>query len=290
MIHKLIFAKLLLTMLFIGPAFKPGNEHPDLNTAAKNKLISFTINGNVNSSHYIKPVVINIQNLKNTSVLVRIDNGLELKANDSSYQNMIITKEELIVLNPLEKKTFELYGMCTEPSDKAPDGKTTYSSGKLASAGLCEVTQLIQKSKYFDIIGQNAVWATISKSNLEDITGFDSTEARQLQKLVSKITGKPLPPPPAKNDYLHNFECREFVASVGGSFEFASSRKMSVVVAMFDKNNIVVRELYKNTNVEPGTHKFNYEFDATVYNDDYYYIRFIANDDIKLSRKVSMKI
>jgi len=283
-------AKLIVTFILIGPAFKPGNEHPDLNTAVKNKLISCTINGNPNSSHYLKPVIITIRNLKKFPVVVDIDNGLILKANDSSYQNMVITRNEIITLNPLEKKSYELYGMCTEPSDKAPDSKTTYSSGNLAPAGLLEVTKLIQKSKYFDIAGQSAVWAVIDKRGLEDISGFDSIEARELQKLVSKVTGKPLPPPPAKNDYLHNYQCHEYVASIGGSFEFASSRKMSVVVAMFDRNNIVVRELYKNPDVEPGTHKFNYEFDATVYKDDYYYIRFIANDDIKLSRKVSMKI
>jgi hypothetical protein len=288
--NKLFLAKILLSLLFFSPAFKSGNEHPDLKTAVKNHLISYTLTGNIKSSHYQKPVLLTLQNLRKANVTIGIDNGMELRANDSSYQNMVITKSELICLKPLEKKTIELYGMCTEPSDRAPDAKTIYMPANMASAGLKEVTGLIQESGYFDIAGQSAVWAVINKRDIEDISGFDTTETRKLQMLVSQISGKPMPPPPAKNDYLHNYQCREYVASIGGSFEFASSKKMSVVVAMFDKNNIVVRELYKNTDVAPGTHKFNYEFDATVYRDDYYYIRFIADEQIRLSRKVSMKI
>lgn len=129
MFRKLILVKLFLTIIFIGPAFKPGNEHPDLNSAAKNKLITYTITGNINSSHYQKPVILTIQNLKKFPVLVDINNGLELKASDNRYQNMVITKDEIIKLNPLEKKTIELYGKSTEPSDRVPDSKTTYTSG-----------------------------------------------------------------------------------------------------------------------------------------------------------------
>ena len=133
MLRKLFMAKLIITLLFIGPAFKPGNEHPDLNTAVKHKLISYTITGNFQKSNYLKPVILNILNLKKFHVLIDINSGLELKANDSRYQNMVITKSEIIKLNPLEKKTIELYGKSTEPFDMAPDIRTTYSSVNLAT-------------------------------------------------------------------------------------------------------------------------------------------------------------
>jgi len=140
-------AKLIVTFLFIGPAFKPGNEHPDLNTAVKHKLISYTITGNTQSSNALKPLVLNIRNLKKFPVLIDINNGLELKASDSRYQNIVVTKNEIIKLNPLEKKTIELYGKSTEPFDMPPDIRTTYTSVNIASSGFLDLAQLKLKSK-----------------------------------------------------------------------------------------------------------------------------------------------
>jgi hypothetical protein len=140
-------AKLIVTLLFIGPAFKPGNEHPDLNTAVIHKLISYTITGNFQKSNYLKPIVLNIRNLKKFPVLIDINSGLELKANDSRYQNMVITKSEIIKLNPLEKKTIELYGKSTEPFDMAPGSRTTYISVNIASSGFFDLAQFKLKSK-----------------------------------------------------------------------------------------------------------------------------------------------
>jgi hypothetical protein len=147
MFRKLFMAKLIVTLLFIGPAFKPGNEHPDLNTAVKHKLISYTITGNFQKSNILKPVVLNICNLKKFTVLIDINSGLELNASDGRYQNMLITKSELIKLNPLEKRTIELYSKSTEPFDMAPDSRTTYTSVNIASSGFFDLAKLKLKSK-----------------------------------------------------------------------------------------------------------------------------------------------
>ena len=76
---------------------------------------------------------------------------------------------------------------------------------------------------------------------------------------------------------------------VGGEFEYKINSPRSVVIAMFDNDNIVVRELFNNPEVKPGVHTFEYAFDATVYTDEFYYIRMIMNGDIALEGKPLIK-
>lgn len=49
---------------------------------------------------------------------------------------------------------------------------------------------------------------------------------------------------------------------------------------MFDENNIVVRELYKNDSCSQGRHEMEFKFDATEYTDEFYYVRLLENGEI----------
>ena len=75
---------------------------------------------------------------------------------------------------------------------------------------------------------------------------------------------------------------------MGGEFKYKLSQQRSISIAMFDKNNIVVRELYNNPAVPTGVHTFNYEFDASCFTDDFYYIRMIEDHRIVLEGKIDI--
>ncbi|MFN8238167.1 MAG: hypothetical protein U0T77_08365 [Chitinophagales bacterium] len=86
------------------------------------------------------------------------------------------------------------------------------------------------------------------------------------------------------NDYRYNYYSppRE---KVGGNFEYNFSKPQDVQIAMFDKNGILVRELFNQKKVAPGEHKMNFEFDSSVYTDDVYYFKLIAMNEVLVSEK-----
>ena len=55
---------------------------------------------------------------------------------------------------------------------------------------------------------------------------------------------------------------------------------------MFNSQGIVVREIYYNANEKPWVHKVNFEFDYTVFTDEYYDIKLIANEEVMLTSRV----
>lgn len=287
-----LFSIAILLSVFLFSAFNAENTTVELKDAIASQSISCEFAGNAKSPHYEKPLLLQLTNNKSEPVHVKIPNGQLFSPTDSSYQNLIVTDEIIIVLKPNEKLDFPVSAMCTEASDMGQNAETKYTLGKLASGNLLKATQFIEQNNLFNTIGaQHAVWSVTNEKPIESICDFNETNLRKLQEFVAKLLNKPLPPPPAPNDYVHNYNAPTKTIQVRfmGEFEFNFARVHSVKVAMFNKDNIVVRELYNNPAMPSGIHNLSYEFDASIYTDDYYYIRLTKDSEIVFDDKVEMR-
>jgi len=75
-----------LVFIFILAAFASRAEETiSITDACKKGLISCRFIGNPNSTHYLSPVIGTIQNLKNKTLSLKMENGRTLIANDSLY-------------------------------------------------------------------------------------------------------------------------------------------------------------------------------------------------------------
>nr|NQU88827.1 hypothetical protein [Bacteroidota bacterium] len=82
--------------------------------------------------------------------------------------------------------------------------------------------------------------------------------------------------------------CTSYKVKMGGEFQYDLYETRSITIAMFDKDNIVVRELYKNQEVLPGPHHLKFNFDATAFEDEYYFVKVIDNGEIVINMKIDM--
>ena len=287
---KIFIPAAIIALALICYSFFTPVDYIDLSEAIKSGAVKCTISGNNGSTHYIKPIFIDIKNKRNVPINIKVNNGMQFEPVDSSYQNMIVTQQELLALQPGGTVKIPIYAMCTEHSDRAPNENTIYRPFKQAAGNLLKLTQMIQAKKLFDPLGQSAVWAMTCHSPLEDIVGYDTTTARQLVKFVAGALGKKVPPPPKPGDSYRNYYApvETYKVTMSGKFEYKFHKPKAITLAMFNKDNIVVRELYRNPKVEPGYHEFEYKFDATQFIDSLYYIRMLADGDIILSSKILM--
>jgi hypothetical protein len=279
---------LILTAIILSYNIAKSQEEP-FNAAVKQKMISFVASGNSKSTHFLKPLILKLQNLLNTSKTVKIENGQTFIASDSAYQNLVVTKEMIVTIPANGNKTVELYAMCIEHYDNAPVDNVIYKEGKMAGPSLKGLTMIIEKNNYFDQIAQEAVWCIVNDNPIEDIAGFNNEEVLELQKYVCSVTGKKIPPPPAADDYIHNYNIKTFKRTIGGYFEFDFNKKSNVKVAMFNNRGIVIRELYNQTNVAPGFHKIKFEFDGSAFEYGNYKIKMIIDGNIYYERNIELK-
>lgn len=264
-------------------------QNEPFDNAVKQKMISYIGNGNSASTHYLKPIILKIKNLLNISKTIKIENGQTFIAGDTSYQNLVVTKEMIVTIPANGNKTVELFAMCIEHSDRAPMDNVIYKDGKMAGPSLKGLTMIIEKKGYHDQTGQEAVWCIANNEPVENIAGFNNEEVLELQKYVCSVTGQKMPPPPAPDDYLHNYNYTKFKRTIGGYFEFEFSEKSNVKVAMFNDRGIVVRELYNQINVTPGFHKIKFEFDGSAFEYGKYSIKMIVNGEVFYDKKMEIK-
>ncbi len=277
--------------LFFGFQRKPKVEDITLKQAIAKGYLECVFTNNKGYTHYSRCLIAKLINKSPRMLNIKIDNGMQVNPDDSGYQNLIVTENLFVTINPNETKNIPIYAMCTEPHDRAPGNvPVSYTMAHDATGVMKAVTDLISQNNYHTSEGQQAVWCVAENSSLDAISGYDTVSVGKLQRLISKLTGKKIPPPPAKDDYKRNYYAETYhpKITIGGEFEYSFSKIRNIHIAMFDKNNVIVRELYQKDGEAPGAHKQKYEFDASVYTDNLYYIRLIADGQVRLESKVTL--
>ena len=280
--RPLIF--LLAIGLTICFSFKNSPSVISLETALKEKRVQITALGNADGTHYTVPIELQVKNTQATPVQIVIDNGLMFEAAEAEYQNMLVTKKEIIELAANQTRKIAIHGMCTEHSDRAPGKTTAYKLGKKAPDDLAKLAAFIETNKYFDPVAQNAVWCLANKDPLETITSFDDKETNAILDFICKTTGQKKPRPPSEDDYRRNLRSQVLSIPVTGSFSFQFPSPKKVHLALFNKNNVIVRELYQEDNAV-GDKKIDYQYDAAVFTDEYYFLKLIIDGKVVMNKK-----
>lgn len=96
-----------ILIIFCLSALLLGSSSPqttiEMDQADKYRL-AISIVGNDDGTHYMNPIVLNIENNESGPVLLHIPVGFLFASVDSFVQDMIVTEEQWIALNPGEKK------------------------------------------------------------------------------------------------------------------------------------------------------------------------------------------
>ncbi|MEM7186903.1 MAG: hypothetical protein AAF466_09610 [Bacteroidota bacterium] len=258
----------------------------DLSKAQESDKIEIMIKGSEESTHYMKPVEITITNTSEADLEVVIPNGQIFHTTSEDVQDVVITREEMVALAPGEQRTLPLYAMCIQQKNSGSNDDEIYRLGPMAPKNLVALTREIEKRKDFNTLGQYAVWTLSDGEHLNSISGFDMEEALHLKTFVAGLMGVPVPEYDP-NDYLTNYEDDGLIQrAVKSRFRYFFTEESAVTIAMFDEDNILVRELYNNPNEQAGEHYLEFEYDVEVYTDKTYFVRLIRDEEIKVSMKM----
>jgi hypothetical protein len=259
--------------------------------AVKNPKIEVRWTHDPNSPHYKAPLVAEITNSGTTPVSVQVDPGWVVEPFDSTYQNLVITDNQIIVVAPGKSVKKHLNAMCTESGDAGGASDTKYAFKGNKKEKLATLAAFIAEKKYHNSEAQQAVWSLMNRSGLEEIYGADTVAALALQQLVAKLRGESIPTYYKQGaNYRNNYYYRgPLQIELGGFFEYQIAKSKSVEVAMFNERNILERELLKKHVSTPGKHRFDYVFDGSAFEGEKYYIRLIVDDKIALERVIPLK-
>ena len=159
----------------------------DIQDAISKNTIEYSIEGSWNTldnqefldaegQYFGKCMKMKIRNKNKANCEIYIPNGLMLVCEDTTTQDMVITKPVYVSFNPRQTKTFQLYAMCSEIHDNVPNKLTKYKIGKMADKNLLAITRIIRDKFMHNVVGQGAVWAYTDKATKYDLKKYGATE------------------------------------------------------------------------------------------------------------------
>ena len=254
----------------------------EMDQADKYRL-AYTIAGNDDGTHYMNPIVLNIENKESGPVLLHIPVGFLFASVDSFVQDMVVTQEQWIALLPGEKKKQPLQAMCTQSYNSGPSASSQYKAKGMARGSWVELSQFIAQKGYNNSEGQMAMWALTSGMALEEIGGWEADRVNEITAFAAELLKIGPPPPIAADDYRRNYQSNNYKMKIRGTVNYENFTKARVMVGMFNAQNILVREVYLNEAEPPHPHLIEYAFDGTEYTDPIYNVKLIIENEVVMN-------
>lgn len=242
----------------LNDAIKKGVVKVSILAADRDTLIPF-------SSYYGACLKIKIISSSSQTMNIKVENGYFLQPADSNDQRMIITKEELITLSPKQKKSLNLFAMCSQMHRSSPDESSQYMLASKSVGPLYDLIQLIDKKNYQSDAAQHAIWALTDSSDISSIYSNNFTELEDLQGFVAKVTGKPIPQSRNPLNYSSG--------AVHGSISWENKIAQTLTFYIRSENgNKEVTFFEKQNFVKPAINTLNWKFSFKGFPKGVYYV------------------
>ncbi|MGZ3901790.1 MAG: hypothetical protein ACXVDC_15795 [Bacteroidia bacterium] len=136
---------------------------------------------------------LNLTNQSPDSLIVVVEAGRRLNSMDEKDQDILIVKQEMILLGKLESKWTKVKGYCCQANNHSPSQNARYDVNTLADSALVFVARYLNSGSYDPHVEQQAIWAISDKKPTANITGKNDSLAISLRQLVATLKGEPLP-------------------------------------------------------------------------------------------------
>lgn len=184
--------RLIIFMLMLGAGrLEAGHLTMALQKALDLKLVNVKALGI--GGHSGECIRMEFKNFGKDSLMIMIEAGRRLDSKVERYQDILIVKDQLIVLAPKQTKSTLVKGYCCQSSNASPISNSVYDVGKMADSNLVKVARLISDGEFTQELEQQAVWAISDGHSAAMIASKDDSLASILRIMVAALKGEELP-------------------------------------------------------------------------------------------------
>lgn len=179
--------KLMLCFIFIVSSFNAKTKI-GIDKALKNKLIKAVVicKGGLTVNYALK-------NETKDSLIIFVPAGWRMNSEKEEYQDILVTREQILALGKNQQKSFEIKGYCCEADHSGPAEGAKYEFGKMAETSLARIAQYLNLHHCDENTEQYAVWAVSNNKPTSNIVSSNDSLSAQLRNYVSILKGEPIP-------------------------------------------------------------------------------------------------
>lgn len=266
---------ILLCFIFVPYIVSGKLLRMELSEAIKSKMV--VVDGVNNGSYKGKSTRLSISNTTESTLQLNVNLGIILKPESPDYQPLVLSGEEMIVIQPSKTGTIDVNTFCGNSPKAGPSSGLHYSFLKVGSDTLIQVLRFIKTNSLFDHLGQDAVWAITNGHEIGSVYDGGREEiAGRLRALLCKVTGR------ANPEYFsvtsHNNTPNEpaytpKALKIIANFEILLAESKTLTLGVYDSAGRIIQPVFEDQTFQRAGHRFGVEFESADVAAGKYYIR-----------------
>ena len=242
-----------------------------LDVLLKEKKLSAIIQGI--GGHEGECIIISLHSTSEDTAFLWLEPGRLLQSLDTAVQDILITREEMLVLAPGDKIELKVFGFCSQALNSSPDSLEQFIPGRMADSTLTFLAEFLndRNNNFPQGAIQNAVWCLTDNYSIGDIYGDDLASINELRGCVAGLKG--LDP---KDYMLSEEDISDPVSSnsvdVSGEIGMYFSSDCLADFIVVDSEGKEYENLEKQKSCKSGYYNFTFRFTAVDWPPGKYYL------------------
>lgn len=162
------------------------DETVNLQTALSNGQLQAEIISNGGYSQ--NSVHLDLVNKTSRILKVVVPAGSLFKTDDNSEQELVVPRDQLIVLNPKAQLKQDLSAYCTEASDLVPQKGNKFTLTHVKEKNLSSLINYLNKNNVSTTSIQEAIWSVTDKHPISHVSVTNSAD-KELRNFLCQLTG-----------------------------------------------------------------------------------------------------
>lgn len=177
-------------------------------------------------------------NKTSNRLILKLESGRNLLSLDTNKQDILVVKEELFVLNSMQKQQKEIFGFCSQSHKSSPENGEEYNVGEMKDKNIVALAQHLSSNKYPLSSMQQSVWTLTNNRNISSIFHENRDSIERLQDFVAQLTKIYSPWYSIEYELPDSGVVSNVAKSLHGNFEARLPKNEVVKIVVFDKFNI----------------------------------------------------
>jgi len=227
-------------------------------------------------------ILMYLENPSADTTFFRIEPGRVLSSLDTSIQDILITREEMLSLAPGEQRMIDIYGFCGQASNASPDSAQVFRVGEMADSMVVVLAEFLNErdNNFPEDAIQHAVWCLTDDYDVDEIYSDDLASIADLRTLVASLKGNEEQWFSIENVPASSGGYSYYTKTITGKFEIFIPVDCMVDIIIIDEYGEKWDEFEKDVPYKDGTYQYSFKLTATNWPQGKYFLCILGDGNL----------
>jgi hypothetical protein len=202
-----------------------------------------------------------------------LEPGRILQSVDTSVQDILITREEMLVLAPGEQRELTIFGFCSQASLASPDSSEQFLPGQMADSTVVLLARFLnERDNNFPVDAiQGAVWCLTDNHDIRDISGEDMASIHDLINYVADLKGLDFDYTLAYDQAGNDEPYSQSSVTITGDVQVYFPSDCQANISIVNSEGVEYESFEKLKSYKSGIYNFTFRFTSSNWTPGNYY-------------------